>query len=58
MKMKIIRLLVSIVRATILFILGTALSLLLKHSSTWVNLAVNVLFFIALVYLLYSKKKG
>lgn len=57
MKDKIIRLLVSIVRATMIFVLGMVLALLLKYSPTWVNVAVNAIFFIALVYLLYNKRK-
>ena len=58
MKKKIIRLFVSIVIATMIFVLGIVLSLLIKYSPTWVNLAANALFFIGLVYLLYDTKKG
>lgn len=58
MKKKIIRLFVSIVIATMIFVLGIVLSLLIKCSPTWVNLAANALFFIGLVYLLYDTKKG
>ena len=58
MKKKIIRLFVSIVIATMIFVLGIVLSFLIKYSPTWVNLAANALFFIGLVYLLYDTKKG
>lgn len=58
MKKKIILLLISILRAIMIFALGIVLALLLKYSPTWVNVAVNALFFIALVYLLYNTKKG
>ena len=58
MKKKIIRLFVSIVIATMIFVLGIVLSLLIKYSPTWVNLAANTLFFIGLVYLLYDKREG
>ena len=58
MKKKINRLFVSIVIATMIFVLGIVLSLMIKYSPTWVNLAVNALFFIGLVYLLYNKKEG
>lgn len=58
MKKKIIRLFVSIVIATMIFVLGIVLSLLIKYSPTWVNLEVNGLLFIGLVYLLYYKKEG
>lgn len=37
MKKKIIRLFVSIVIATMIFVLGIVLSLLIKYSPTWVN---------------------
>ena len=58
MKKKIIRLFVSIVIATMIFVLGIVLSFLIKYSPTWVNLAANGLLFIGLVYLLYDKKEG
>ncbi len=58
MKKKINRLFVSIVIATMIFVLGIVLSFLIKYSPTWVNLAANGLLFIGLVYLLYDKKEG
>ena len=58
MKKKINRLFVSIVIATMIFVLGIVLSFLIKHLPTWVNLAANGLLFIGLVYLLYDKKEG
>lgn len=51
---KLIRLLASVAATIIIFIFSGLLSWLLKGAPDWVTLAVNVLFFAGMVFLLYN----
>ena len=54
---KLIRLIVSVAVAIIIFVFSGLLSWLLKGALDWVTLAVNVLFFAGMVFLLYNNSR-
>lgn len=51
---KLIRLLASVAATIIIFVFSGLLSWLLEDAPAWVTLAVNVLFFAGMVFLLYN----